>query len=286
MYRNRGSGRPRKGKLNARMSRIIRPLLFESSGTIFLFMAANLFKENNYIQVPGFAIVRLKLSGNELLCFSLIYGFSQDEDSEFHGSLAYIASALNTTRQSALHILERLIDKGLIVKKELIIGGVKFCHYVHNYNSVVESATGCYQNSNTPPVVESATHNKDIDIDNIDNNINPTDGGLFPPDFQPITVTRPRGTSEGLCLFENSKFAEYNAFAEQFKEPEFKDIDIVYYYHVVADWSASKGAKKRDWIATARNIMRKDRDAGKLHLLTAGTSLTRDEIEYLKMMSN
>jgi len=259
-------------------------------------MAANLFKESNYIQVPGFAIVRLKLSGNELLCYSLIYGFSQDNDSEFHGSLAYISSALNVTRQNALAILERLIKKGLIIKKELMVGGVKFCHYVHNSNSVIESITGCCCFNNTPPVADSATHNKDNNIDNIeDNNSVSADSALFPLSEEESKKEkeledkrqRVKGTSEKKdVLFVDSRYFDLDKFIAAFPQQEFSNIDLVYYYHALADWSASKGAKKRDWIATARNIMRKDKDAGKLHLLTAGTSLTRDEIEYLKMMSN
>lgn len=113
---------------------------------------------------------------------------------------------------------------------------------------------------------------------------------LFPSadnGFVPFTVTRPRRTSEPTCLFENSRYADYDMFAAEFKEPEYKDIDIAYYYGVCSDWSSSRGAKKRDWIATARNIMRSDKEKGKLHLLGANnTGLDADTIEYLKQMAD
>ena len=121
----------------------------------------------------------------------------------------------------------------------------------------------------------------------------PADGGLFKsemfpsePGFVPVTVTRPRRTAEpAACLFENSRFADYNAFAAEFTAPEFADVDIVYYYHAVADWSAQKGKKMKDWIATARNFIRGDMEKGKLHRLNPGGALSPDAIEYLKDMA-
>ena len=116
----------------------------------------------------------------------------------------------------------------------------------------------------------------------------PADGGLFPsePGFVPVTVTRPRRTAEpAACLFENSRFADYKAFAAEFTAQEFADVDIVYYYQAVADWSAQKGKKMKDWIATARNFIRGDLEKGKLHRLNPGGALSLDAIEYLKDMA-
>lgn len=76
---------------------------------------------------------------------------------------------------------------------------------------------------------------------------------------------KPRDTTEPrTCLFANSRFANFEDFEACFSSAEFQDVDILYYYQCVADWSASKGAKKKDWIATARGFMRRDNDAGKL----------------------
>lgn len=116
------------------------------------------------------------------------------------------------------------------------------------------------------------------------------DGGLFPtePAFETVTVTRPRRTAEpAACLFENSRFAEYNAFAAEFTAPEFADVDMVYYYHAVADWSAQKGKKMKDWIATARNFIRGDMEKGKLHRKSGtGPGLSPDALKYLQDMAD
>lgn len=251
-------------------------------------MTARTFKIDNYITVPGFAIVELGLSGNELLCYSLIYGFTQDYETEFRGSLNYVASALNVTKQNAKKIIDRLIDRGLIEKREMFFSGVKFCHYVANRHGVAETATGRCQNNNTG-VAETATnnYNKYISNDKIENT---AAGGLFTTEneFEQVTITRPRRTTEqAACLFEDSRFAEYEAFAAEFTSEEFSDVDIVYYYHAVGDWSAQKGKKMKDWIATARNFIRGDIEKGKLHRKSgSGPALSPDAIKYLQDMAD
>lgn len=252
------------------------------------------FKIDNYIVVPGFAVVNLGLSGNELLCYSLIYGFAQDEETEFSGSLSYVASALNVTKQNAKAILDRLVGKGLITKKEVFISGVKFCHYVINNKGVIETITPPTKQDEgvietiTGGVIETTTNNTNKDNSTHKDNI-PAEGDLFPAseEFTPVVVTRPRKTSEGLCLFENSKFVDYARFENEFRTVEFQGIDILYYYHAVADWSAQKGKKMRDWIATARNFIRRDIENGKVHRLPKeGGSISRDEIENLQILAS
>lgn len=100
--------------------------------------------------------------------------------------------------------------------------------------------------------------------------------------------TRAKGTSEKKdILFVDSRYFEMDKFLAAFPQKEFAGIDLVYYYHAVADWSASKGAKRRDWIACARNIIRSDTEKNKLHRLTVGgTALSPDAIKYLQDMAD
>lgn len=238
------------------------------------------FNIKNYIVVPGFAIVELGLSGNELLCYSLIYGFTQDNETEFHGSLNYVASALNVTKQNAKKIIDRLIERGLIIKREMFFSGVKFCHYVTNRYGVAEKATGCYRNSNGG-VAEIATNiDKDSSNYKIEDKYTFADGDLFPA---PEKQRKARKTSEPLCLFADSRFADIEIFQKEFEGPEFAGIDMAYYFHAVADWSAQRGIKRKDWIAQTRNFIRKDIEAHKLHRI--GGVLSPDAVEYLKDMA-
>lgn len=264
-----------------------------NAGIFFLIMEPKVFKIDNHITVPGFAIVELQLSGNELLCYSLIYGFTQDGETEFYGSLNYVASALNITKQNAKKVIDRLLVRGLLEKKEIYFSGCKFCHYVANRksNAVAEIATGDYRNNNggvaeiaTGGMVETATYN-DIEHNSKHRIIDNADGGLFPAEPVKEQETKQRGTTEPLCLFANSKFNRYEDFAACFTKPEFANVDIAYYYNAVADWSAQKGKKMKDWIATARNFMRSDMEKKKLHTIEqAGAGFDFESVKrYLEM---
>ena len=88
---------------------------------------ANLYlrKDENYITIFGWMTNRLKLSGNELLVYALIFSFAKDGASEFHGSAGYIASALNMSRRTVVYTLKSLTDNGLIKKKT----AGRYCNY-------------------------------------------------------------------------------------------------------------------------------------------------------------
>ena len=134
----------------------------------------------------------------------------------------------------------------------------------------------------------NSLNNNDTNKHIINTDDKPADGGLFPTEPGATIVTRPRRTSEALCLFENSRYANYDVFAQQFKGDEFANVDLVYYYHAVADWSAQRGKKMKDWIATTRNFIRGDIERGKLHKIGAansGNALSPDALEYLEQMA-
>ena len=86
-------------------------------------------KNENFIVIQGFMVKELELTGNELIAYALVYGFSQDDESEFKGSLNYVAEWLNCSRTTAFNLLNKLADDGFIKKTEKTIYGVKFCNY-------------------------------------------------------------------------------------------------------------------------------------------------------------
>ena len=62
---------------------------------------------------------------------------------------------------------------------------------------------------------------------------------------------------------------DYSQLETIFDTPEFKGVDIVYYFHAVADWSDTKIGVKRSrngWLATIRNFIRGDMEKNKLHV--------------------
>lgn len=145
------------------------------------------------------------------------------------------------------------------------------------------------QTENGPANSPKTDRANNVDYNIIDSDIKdkPADGGLFGQAGSfPVTVVRPRRTSEPACLFADSRFADFDVFSKQFDAPEFADVDLLYYFHAVADWSSRAGKKQKDWIATARNFMRNDMRDGKLVRIKAdGGALSPDAVEYLKQMA-
>jgi hypothetical protein len=84
-------------------------------------------------------IRELKLKGNELIIYAIIYGFTQAENQVFNGSLEYLSQWTNSSKQTVLTNLKSLLDKGLIVRKEQIINNVKFVeYYSKNLNTPIQ----------------------------------------------------------------------------------------------------------------------------------------------------
>ena len=89
----------------------------------------NKVKIGNFITIQGWMVTELNLKGNSLLIYAIIYGFSQNEDSYYKGSRQYLANWINSTVQGVSKCLNKLVEDGMILKKENIINGVKFCEY-------------------------------------------------------------------------------------------------------------------------------------------------------------
>ena len=89
----------------------------------------DLVKSKQIIVVHEFMVRDLRLKGNELLVYAIIFDFSQTEEQKFSGSLCYLAGRINSTKQSVLNSLKSLMQKGYIKKEEQIINGVKYCSY-------------------------------------------------------------------------------------------------------------------------------------------------------------
>lgn len=96
-------------------------------------------KNDNFITIQGWMVNELKLKGNELLIYSVIYGFSQDGESKFTGSLQYLADWCNSSRQGVMNALKSLCEKELIIKYELERNGLKLCEYIANLTTSQQS---------------------------------------------------------------------------------------------------------------------------------------------------
>jgi hypothetical protein len=102
-------------------------------------MSKNISK--NFITIQGWMVQELDLNSNNLLVFALIYGFNQDEESEFTGSLNYICNWLNCSKPTASKALNDLVEKQLLIKRTKYINNITFNSYQINF-SVVKKLYG------------------------------------------------------------------------------------------------------------------------------------------------
>ena len=105
-------------------------------------MAKSRIKDGNFITIQSFMVKDLKLKGNELLTYAVIYGFSQNGEDRFTGSLQYICDWTNSTKQGIMKTLKSLVEKELIEKTEVYKNGVKFVEYhTTEFTTIKQSLT-------------------------------------------------------------------------------------------------------------------------------------------------
>ena len=118
-------------------------------------------KDKNYINIQGW-MRNLGLSGNRLLTFAIIYGFSQDEDSVFSGGASYIAEWLGITKRAVFDILKDLTDMGLVEKIEKNVNNM----VVYDYRETSQGVKKVHGGSE-----KSSPHNKNNNKQNNEQNI-------------------------------------------------------------------------------------------------------------------
>lgn len=74
-------------------------------------------KKDSTIEVISW-MLELGIGGNELLTYALIYGFSKDGQGVYFGSIPYLCAWLQCSRPTAVSVLKRLQEKGLVEKEE------------------------------------------------------------------------------------------------------------------------------------------------------------------------
>ena len=122
--------------------------------------------DDNYITIQGWMRNELNLKGNELIVYALINGFSQDEESEFKGSIGYMAEWLGSTKQTVHNTINSLCEKGLVNKTTYTQNGVKMCTYqiirpvVKNFDGGSQKIRPNNNNYNNKDILRDKTKEK------------------------------------------------------------------------------------------------------------------------------
>ena len=225
----------------------------------------NRLPENSYICIQAFMVNDLKLSGNELIVYGLIYGFCMDKQTEFSGSIPYIQKWLNCGSNKTVHnIINKLIDKNLIIKTSTTNNPNDSNHYTINFDMLNFHASvkstlvknpekkqdNNYTSAKITPVKDSTSVNFDstnvkstpatsvkITPNNINNNINNINSNSLMDNL----------TSSIPTLDDVLKYAK------TFGDNLFIDGDYFYYYNNKHNWKDNNGCQIRNWKALFNN---------------------------------
>ena len=221
-------------------------------------------KKESFFTIQAFMVNELKLKGNELLIYAIIFGFSQAENQFFTGSLNYLASWCGISSKTTVKtILNNLIDKGLLEKEDIYKNGVKYCKYKalteiksisipadedkKNCKGISKIDMGyinnCYGGISKIDmgISEIVPNNIDIHIDNkIENIIDYNDDDLMKIkqwfEENKIDFSKKHQDKVLKLLKNNSLTFILSTFQEQFdilkNNPEIKNISAVFSYHL------------------------------------------------------
>ena len=131
-------------------------------------MCANKIRDENYYQVQGWMINRLGLKGVNLEIYAIIYGFTQDGENKFTGSIQYLCDFTNTSRPTVIKALKSLVDCGYITKREKIVDGIKCNEYMASLEVVKKLYWGSKETL-LGGSKDSLPNNKGLDNKGLDN---------------------------------------------------------------------------------------------------------------------
>lgn len=147
-----------------------------------------MISNGTYITIQGWMRTDLNLSGNELIVYAIIYGFSQNKQGEFTGSAQYLADWTGCSRRHIMRILSKLVEEKFVTKTETVLNnnekrvsyqaergcvklsqGVSNCHRGYDKMSqggVTKCPRGCDKMSHNINI-NNNTNNNHRDINNV-----------------------------------------------------------------------------------------------------------------------
>ena len=198
-------------------------------------------KDGTYVNIQSFMVNELHLSGNALIIYAVIYGFSQDGDSWFTGSRSYLAAWCQASKSTVSRNLETLCADGLIERRERTESGVLLVDYrvvlgTQNEQGCTQNEQGGVPKMGVGGVPKMSTHN--IEVDNIDTK----------PSGEHRETRHKYGEYSNVLLSDTDLAKLKAEFPTDWEER----IERLSYY------MESKGKTYKNHLATIRNWARKD----------------------------
>lgn len=206
-------------------------------------------KDGSYLVLKSFMRTEMGLKGSELMAYALVFGFSQDGESWFTGSRAYVAEWLGVSRKTVTTTMASLVANGFVERRERVENGVTFCDYRALFFPTPGTKLPHPSNdSSLPPSYETSPQNpsgakpkespKEID------------GAPAPkPATKRATNRRRKGYGEyGRCMLTDEELAKLKAEFPDWEE-RIRRLD---------EYCESKGRSYKNGLATIRSWARRD----------------------------
>ncbi len=186
-------------------------------------------EKHNYIVIQGWMVTDLGLKNTELVVFAVIYGFCQDGEHKFNGSLKYLQDWTGSSKNTVIKALKSLQDKNMIVKTEESIRNIKYFSYsIHP--GVVQKLVGGGAETEPNNIDNNIYTSSNLNIDNIKkdiiNYLNILLGAKFSPTSSKTVRLLDARLREGFTLEDfktviDSKYKEWKGTDwERFLRPE------------------------------------------------------------------
>lgn len=124
-------------------------------------------KEDTFVTILPFMLNELHLSGNRLIVYAIIHGFTMHGDGAwFNGSAAYIAEWCGCSKRTVYGILSELVERGLIERRDKEVNGVHLVDYrCRNCSTPMQKLQHPDEKIAAPPAEKTSHQNIEIDID-------------------------------------------------------------------------------------------------------------------------
>ena len=190
-------------------------------------------KPHYFVSIPAFAVLDLDLTSTEVIVYSTIYGYSHgDKDQWCCVSQSVLATWARTTERSVRRILDRLIEKGLIIKE--VRNGEKgtYCAYKVFEEPITgedTESTGGEDTETTPPghsvrppedTVSAPTSNNIYNTNNINTkeNIKRKSDDDLERDFEELWKLYPRKRGKDKAFKAYKKAIKEGATNEEIRQ--------------------------------------------------------------------
>ena len=231
-------------------------------------MGTSKINNDNYITIQGWMVNKLNLKGNSLLIYAIIFGFTQDNESWFTGSLTYLQDWLGVSKNTVRNALDLLVNKGLIYKDTQSVNGIIYNRYRNSYSvSKIDTPTQKkaqpYQNldGGVSKFDNGVYQNLDGGVSKFDNGVYQNlDGGVSKIDPNNKEYNILDNINNNIHTNEKKAYDELNNVMLTFEEyQKLEKRNLLYLIENLSFYIASTGKKYKSHYATICQWANKDK---------------------------